>query len=138
MSLLLSASCVKPGFHKWGAASFARFRIPTFFHAQKNLQIMFTIHIIIGNQSTAVSILSTHTARQILDYLRQNRLVPQLQGGIHLQFNGSMLPLDEPVGNYGVVSSSTLHVSALKRVGFGEGGKETMLDTILKAFAKLK
>ena len=99
---------------------------------------MFTINIIIGNKSNAVSISSGHTPRQILGYLRQNRQVPQFQSNFYLQFNGDILPFDVPVGNYGVGPSDTLQVVSQQPQGFGGGGKESFLETVLNAFKKLK
>jgi len=99
---------------------------------------MFTIHIQIGNQSTGVNILPNHTARQILDYLQQNHLIPQFQANFHLRFNGSNLPLHEPLAQFGVGPNSTLEVVSQSRPGFGGSGRDTLLSSLLKAFTNLK
>ena len=98
---------------------------------------MFTIQIQIGNQSTGVNIFPNHTARQILDYLQQNQLIPQFQGNFHLQYNGSVLPSNEPVAQYGIGPNATLEVVSQSGPGFGGSGRETLLKTLLKAFTKL-
>jgi hypothetical protein len=99
---------------------------------------MFTIYIVIGKQISGVDILPSHTAQQILDYLRQDRLIPQFQANFHLQFNGIILPHNEPVAQYGIGPNAKLNLVAQSRPGFGGSGKETLLNTLLKAFLKPK
>lgn len=99
---------------------------------------MFTITILIGNQSTAINIHPNHTARQILDYLKQDGRISKFQANVHLHFNGAILPPDTPVSHFGIGPNATLSVVSNNGPGFGGGGKETLLATLLKAFTNLK
>lgn len=99
---------------------------------------MFTITIIIGNQSTAINIYSNTTAHQILDYLKENGHIPQFQSNFHLHFNGGLLPLNEPVGQFGVGPNAIVKIVSNSKPGFSGAGKETLLKTLLKAFTNLK
>ena len=99
---------------------------------------MFTITILIDNQSTAVNIHPNHTARQILDYLQQIRLISRFQANVHLFFNGGLLPPNQPVSHFGIGPNAVLNVVSNNGPGFGGGCKETLLVALLKAFAKLK
>jgi|GEM_PF-2225704 len=99
---------------------------------------MFSITIQIGNQVTNVNIHPSHTAGQILDYLRQNGLISTVQTQIGLQFNGRVLPRNEPVSYFGIGPQAILEAVSLSQPGFGGGGKESLLQNLLQSFAKLK
>lgn len=99
---------------------------------------MFTITILIGDQSTAINILPNHTARQILDYLKQKGLISEFQAAVNLRFNDGILPLNEPVSHFGVGPNAMLKAVSLPQAGFGGGGKETLLQNLLQAFTKFK
>ncbi len=99
---------------------------------------MFEIHISLDQQWFSCNVYIGTTSAQIIDLLRTNNLVPKFVHGYCLKFNGHVLSPDLPISYYGIGPQAILEVVSVTQPGFGGGGRETLLQNLLQAFAKLK
>ncbi|HLP95065.1 MAG TPA: hypothetical protein VK168_13570 [Saprospiraceae bacterium] len=99
---------------------------------------MFTIFLKVGLQSFSMQVHGSHSAMQLLETLRQNRVLSRFQQSFHLAYNGEVLSPDLPISHYGIGPQAILEVVSVTQPGFGGGGRETLLQNLLQAFAKLK